>query len=324
MVSTLHKTTDTLGDNMGLVAAVIAVVVAQILKPFSEWTVSGRFKPGLAVGSGGFPSSHSSLVTALATGAAYQVGLADPAFATALVLALVVRLPNPRPHPHATIATPPTENPPRASDERGTDRARRERRRTRRLPRRLVSPYVSIAAARTSVNTPSRTLTRAFRLPLPAGDVRRHGRAQAGWLPRHRHQQPGHGVPQRGEPSDAAPETDSLEAAVPSSRRPSEQATPASRLESGLINGARETEPRWGTGARHEETRTRCWGMDDEAEPIQQGFQDFLAALQERPLREHIGHTPVQVLAGGVLGVVVGSAYAFALRVSEGPVAPAA
>ena len=94
MVSTLHKTTDTLGDNMGLVAAVIAVVVAQILKPFSEWTVSGRFKPGLAVGSGGFPSSHSSLVTALATGAAYQVGLADPAFATALVLALVVRPPN--------------------------------------------------------------------------------------------------------------------------------------------------------------------------------------------------------------------------------------
>lgn len=106
MVSTLHKTTDTLGDNMGLVAAVIAVIVAQILKPFSEWTVSGRFKPGLAVGSGGFPSSHSSLVTALATGAAYQVGLADPAFATALVLALVVRLPNPRPHPHAIRNTP--------------------------------------------------------------------------------------------------------------------------------------------------------------------------------------------------------------------------
>jgi len=106
MVSTLHKTTDTLGDNMGLVAAVIAVVVAQILKPFSEWTVSGRFKPGLAVGSGGFPSSHSSLVTALATGAAYQVGLADPAFATALVLALVVRPPNPRPHPHAIRNTP--------------------------------------------------------------------------------------------------------------------------------------------------------------------------------------------------------------------------
>ena len=58
--------------------------------------------------------------------------------------------------------------------------------------------------------------------------------------------------------------------------------------------------------------------MDDVAETFQQGFQDFLAALQERPLREHIGHTPVQVLAGGVLGVVVGTAYALALRGEAG------
>jgi hypothetical protein len=39
--------------------------------------------------------------------------------------------------------------------------------------------------------------------------------------------------------------------------------------------------------------------MDEVAETFQQGFQDFLTALQERPLREHIGHTPVQVLGGG-------------------------
>lgn len=58
--------------------------------------------------------------------------------------------------------------------------------------------------------------------------------------------------------------------------------------------------------------------IDEVAETFQQGFQDFLAALQERPLREHIGHTPVQVLAGGVLGVVVGTAYALALRTEAG------
>ena len=58
--------------------------------------------------------------------------------------------------------------------------------------------------------------------------------------------------------------------------------------------------------------------IDEVAETFQQGFQDFLAALQERPLREHIGHTPVQVLAGGVLGVVVGTAYALALRGEAG------
>jgi hypothetical protein len=97
MPSTVSAATNTLGDNVGLVAAVIAVIVAQVLKPFSEWTVTRRFKASLMVGSGGFPSSHSSLVTALATGAAYQAGLGDPAFATALVLALVVRAPPPPP-----------------------------------------------------------------------------------------------------------------------------------------------------------------------------------------------------------------------------------
>ena len=75
-----------------------------------------------------------------------------------------------------------------------------------------------------------------------------------------------------------------------------------------------------------QETDSRDGSRDDDAllgdinevaETFQQGFQDFLAALQERPLREHIGHTPVQVLAGGVLGVVVGTAYALALRAAE-------
>ena len=50
--SSFHRTSKTLGDNMGLVSAVIAVLVAQLLKPFSEWAVTRRFKPSLAVGSG--------------------------------------------------------------------------------------------------------------------------------------------------------------------------------------------------------------------------------------------------------------------------------
>ena len=109
MASSVGSEATTIGDNVGLVAAMIAVVVAQVLKPFSDWTVTGRFKAGLMVGSGGFPSSHSSLVTALATGAAYQSGLGDPAFATALVLALVVRAaPPPGRVPLATsVNTPP-------------------------------------------------------------------------------------------------------------------------------------------------------------------------------------------------------------------------
>lgn len=90
-------------------------------------------------------------------------------------------------------------------------------------------------------------------------------------------------------------------------------------LEAGLVNGGGYQSG--GTGARREDEDALLGGV---GESIQQGFQDFLAALQERPLREHIGHTPVQVMAGGVLGVVVGTAYAFALRVSEGDAAPAA
>jgi hypothetical protein len=138
MASSVGSEATTIGDNVGLVAAMIAVVVAQVLKPFSDWTVTGRFKAGLMVGSGGFPSSHSSLVTALATGAAYQSGLGDPAFATALVLALVVRAaPSPRRVPPAPrrASTPLRESPvPVTSDERRHDtRARSEKAKTNRF-----------------------------------------------------------------------------------------------------------------------------------------------------------------------------------------------
>ena len=123
MASSVGSEATTIGDNVGLVAAMIAVVVAQVLKPFSDWTVTGRFKAGLMVGSGGFPSSHSSLVTALATGAAYQSGLGDPAFATALVLALVVRAAPSRPVPLArrVARQHPSENPTHASRSRRRD-----------------------------------------------------------------------------------------------------------------------------------------------------------------------------------------------------------
>ena len=114
---------------------------------------------------------------------------------------------------------------------------------------------------------------------------------------------------------------------------PSEAAFGASRaesdsLEAGLVgggyqSGGNETASRADGApaaagderdARARDDDALLGGMDEVAETFQQGFQDFLTALQDRPLREHIGHTPVQVLAGGVLGVVVGTAYALALR----------
>ena len=163
MASSVGSEATTIGDNVGLVAAMIAVVVAQVLKPFSDWTVTGRFKAGLMVGSGGFPSSHSSLVTALATGAAYQSGLGDPAFATALVLALVVRAaPSPRRvRPPRDERQHPSENPPskkkNASDERRHDTARDANRRERtvfaKTPRSAAARAARLLRARSRART---------------------------------------------------------------------------------------------------------------------------------------------------------------------------
>jgi|TARA_B110000977_G_scaffold187652_1_gene255003 hypothetical protein len=94
-----------------------------------------------------------------------------------------------------------------------------------------------------------------------------------------------------------------------------------STLEAGLVGGGYQS----GSGeadngiddSNQNQTDALLGSANDVAESFQQGFQDFLTALQERPLREHIGHTPVQVLAGGVLGVVVGTAYALALKATE-------
>ena len=164
MASSVGSEATTIGDNVGLVAAMIAVVVAQVLKPFSDWTVTGRFKAGLMVGSGGFPSSHSSLVTALATGAAYQSGLGDPAFATALVLALVVRAAPSRvaSRPPRDERQHPSENPPsrsrRTND--GHDAARDARRRKRTVFAKTPREPRGGAAALVSQRARSRACTR--------------------------------------------------------------------------------------------------------------------------------------------------------------------
>ena len=36
------------------------------------------------------------------------------------------------------------------------------------------------------------------------------------------------------------------------------------------------------------------------------GFEQFIKNIQNQPLREHIGHTPVQVCFGGLTGLVIG------------------
>ena len=63
-------------DNCGLVAALVAVVAAQALKPLTARVAGGAWRPALALASGGgFPSSHSAFVSALRRGRGRAVGV---------------------------------------------------------------------------------------------------------------------------------------------------------------------------------------------------------------------------------------------------------
>lgn len=183
--------------NPALVAALVALVVAQALKPLTARVAGGAWRPSLAVGSGGFPSSHSAFVTALASGTGVSAGLDAPSFAVACGLAAVVMY-----------------------DAMG----------------------VRLHAGRQAevINT------------LVAGV---YGSREGGG-----------GVGRDVERGGANLHTDGSE----------------------------------GEG-------TLADALFDE------GFDAFLNKIQERPLREHIGHTPVQVLAGAVTGIVIGVSVSFSM-----------
>lgn len=76
--------------NRILIAALIAWAAAQISKTIYECIKYRNLKLSRLVSSGGMPSSHSALVTGLATATGRLTGLGSPAFAIALVLAGIV------------------------------------------------------------------------------------------------------------------------------------------------------------------------------------------------------------------------------------------
>lgn len=77
-------------DNQILISSVIAWTIAQILKTCIDFGFNKNFRPERLVGSGGMPSSHSSIVCALAASSALQCGLSSFEFAVSFVLAAVV------------------------------------------------------------------------------------------------------------------------------------------------------------------------------------------------------------------------------------------
>src|SRR6266702_7519656 len=77
-------------DNRILWAAFIAWGVAQITKTIYELIRQRKLVVSRLVSSGGMPSSHSALVTGLATATARVAGIDSAAFAITVVLASIV------------------------------------------------------------------------------------------------------------------------------------------------------------------------------------------------------------------------------------------
>jgi acid phosphatase family membrane protein YuiD len=87
---TNEKHMQALLDNRILIAAFLAWAVAQVSKTIYEFIRYRELKFSRLVSSGGMPSSHSALVTGLATAAGRVTGLSSPSFAVAVVLASIV------------------------------------------------------------------------------------------------------------------------------------------------------------------------------------------------------------------------------------------
>ncbi|MGB3493843.1 MAG: divergent PAP2 family protein [Elainellaceae cyanobacterium] len=77
-------------DNHVLVVALMACLAAQLLKVVFELLYHGKVNVRALVETGGMPSSHSALVTALAVGVGQAQGWASSDFAVAFVVAVIV------------------------------------------------------------------------------------------------------------------------------------------------------------------------------------------------------------------------------------------
>ncbi len=73
-----------------LATAIVAWFLAQLIKVVLVLVTSKKLDFGRFVGSGGMPSSHSALVTSLATAICFIEGYKSPLFAASAVFALVV------------------------------------------------------------------------------------------------------------------------------------------------------------------------------------------------------------------------------------------
>ena len=77
-------------QNHALVAGLIAMTLAQILKPFIHYVAYRQWDPVQIISSGGMPSSHSAFVCALALVTGMRAGFDSEVFAVAAVFGIIV------------------------------------------------------------------------------------------------------------------------------------------------------------------------------------------------------------------------------------------
>ena len=77
-------------DNRVLLVALVACLIAQALKLVVEIVKNRKLNVRVLVTTGGMPSAHSALVTALAAGVGQTLGWASPDFAVAMIFAIIV------------------------------------------------------------------------------------------------------------------------------------------------------------------------------------------------------------------------------------------
>lgn len=86
----MNSGSDHLFNNIAFVSAFVGWFIAQALKFLFHLLRSGKIDFYTLVSTGGMPSSHSSMVSALATSIGLSTGFSSPLFALALGFALVV------------------------------------------------------------------------------------------------------------------------------------------------------------------------------------------------------------------------------------------
>ena len=80
----------TILDNHVLIVAISASLISQVIKLFIEVFRQKKFNLRVLVGTGGMPSAHSALVSALATGVGQESGWNSNEFAIATMFAVIV------------------------------------------------------------------------------------------------------------------------------------------------------------------------------------------------------------------------------------------